>query len=64
MDYSERLRQRRTEGKRQLGRSRHRDIIRMDFTETGWEVMDCMHLAEDRDQLRALINTVMNLQVS
>jgi hypothetical protein len=26
--------------------------------------MDCIDLAEDRDMLRALVNTVMNLRVS
>jgi hypothetical protein len=28
-----------------------------------WESVDWMHLAQDRDQWRALVNTVMNLQV-
>jgi hypothetical protein len=34
------------EGKRPLGRPRRRweDNIRMDFSEIGWEGMDCMHL--------------------
>jgi hypothetical protein len=35
----------------------------MDLRETGWDVMDCIDLAEDRDQWRALVNTVMNLRV-
>jgi len=40
------------EGKRPFRRSRHRweDNIRMDLKEIGWEVVDCIHLAEDRDQ--------------
>jgi hypothetical protein len=29
-----------------------------------WEDMDWMHLAQDRDQWRALLNMVMNLSVS
>jgi hypothetical protein len=29
----------------------------------GWEGMDWINLAEDRDQWRALLNTVMDLQV-
>jgi hypothetical protein len=35
------------EGKRPLGRSRHRweDNIRMDLMEVGWEVVDWIHLA-------------------
>jgi hypothetical protein len=32
--------------------------------EIGWDGMDWINLAEDRDQLRALVNTVMNLRVS
>jgi hypothetical protein len=31
--------------------------------ETGWGGMDWIHLAQDRDQWQALVNTVMNLQV-
>jgi hypothetical protein len=53
------------EGKRQLGRSRRRwvDNIKIDIRETGWDGMDWIDLAEDRDQWRALMNTVMNLRV-
>jgi hypothetical protein len=29
----------------------------------GWGVMDWIVLAEDRDQLRVIVNTVMNLRV-
>jgi hypothetical protein len=40
-----------TEGKRPLGRPRRRweDNIRKDLKERGWEVVDWMHLAQDRD---------------
>jgi len=40
-----------TEGKRPLGRPRRRweDNIRKDLKEIGWEVVDWMHLAQDRD---------------
>jgi hypothetical protein len=53
------------EGKRPLGRSRHRwvDNIKMDLRKIGWGGMDRIDLAQDRDQWRALVNTVMNLQV-
>jgi hypothetical protein len=53
------------EGKRPLGRPRHRreDNIRMDLREIGWEVVDWIDLAQDRDQWRALLNRVMNLQI-
>jgi hypothetical protein len=33
----------------------------MDLREIGWDGMDWMELAEDRDQWRARVNTVMNL---
>jgi hypothetical protein len=29
----------------------------------GWSGMDWIHLAQDRDQLRILVNTIMNLRV-
>jgi hypothetical protein len=37
--------------------------IEMDLEEIGWGGMDWIHLAQDRNQWRALVNTVMNLQV-
>jgi hypothetical protein len=53
------------EGKRPLGRTRHRwvDNIKMDLGETGWDGMDWIDLAQDRDQWRALVNMVRNLRV-
>jgi hypothetical protein len=53
-----------SEGKRPLGRPRRRweDNIRPD-RETGWKGVDWMHLAQDRDQWRAVVNTVMILRV-
>jgi hypothetical protein len=52
------------EWQRPLGRPRHRweDNIRMDLGEI-WEVVDWMHLAQDRDQWRAVLNTVMNFRI-
>jgi hypothetical protein len=35
----------------------------MDYREMIWGGMDWIDLAQDRDQLRALVNTVMNLRV-
>jgi hypothetical protein len=54
------------EGKRPIGRSRRRweDNIKMDVREIGWGGMDWIDLAQDRDQWRALVNTVMNLRVA
>jgi hypothetical protein len=35
----------------------------MDLREIGWDGMDWIDLAQDRDQWRALVNAVMNLPV-
>jgi hypothetical protein len=53
------------EGKKPLGRPRRRweDNSKMDLREIGWGGMDWIDLAQDRDQWRALVNTVMNLRV-
>jgi hypothetical protein len=53
------------EEKRPLRRPRRRwvDNIRIDLREIGWDGMDWIDLSEDRDQWRALVNTVMNLRV-
>jgi hypothetical protein len=40
------------------------DNIKIDLREIGWDGMDRIDLAQDMDQWRALVNTVMNLQVS
>jgi hypothetical protein len=52
------------EEKKVLGRPRHilEDKNKMDLREIGWEGVDWMHLAKDREQWCALVNTVMNLQ--
>jgi hypothetical protein len=53
------------EGKRPLGRPRHRwiDNIKMDLLEIGLSVVDWIALAQDRYRWRALVNSVMNLRV-
>jgi hypothetical protein len=54
------------EGKRPLRRTRRSwvDNIKMDLREIGWDGVDWTDLAQDRDQWRVLMNTVMNLRVS
>jgi hypothetical protein len=39
------------------------DNIKMNLREIEWCSMDWVYLAQDRDQWRALVNWVMNLQV-
>jgi hypothetical protein len=53
------------EGKRPLGRPRHRceDNIKMDVEEVGGGRGDWMELAQDRDRWRAFVSTVKNLRV-
>jgi hypothetical protein len=52
-------------GKRPLGRPRRRlvDNIKIDLREIEWNGVDWIDLAQDKDQWRALLNTVMNLRV-
>jgi hypothetical protein len=54
------------EGKRPLIIPRRKlvDDIKMDLREIGWGGMDWIDLAQDRDQWRALVSTVMNLRVT
>jgi hypothetical protein len=53
------------EGKRPLGRPRRRwvDHIKMDLREIGWDGVDWIDRAQDRNQWRALVSTVLNLRV-
>jgi hypothetical protein len=53
------------EGKRPLGRPRSRlvDNIKIYLREIGWDDMDWIDLAQDRDQWRGFVNTVLNLRV-
>jgi hypothetical protein len=53
------------EGKRPLGRPRRTwmDNIKMDLREIGWDGVDWIDMAQDRDHWRALVNTVVNLRV-
>jgi hypothetical protein len=53
------------EEKRPLGRPRRRWVhnVKMDLREIGWDGMDWIDLAQNRDQWRALVNMVISLRV-
>jgi hypothetical protein len=53
------------EGKRPMGRPSHTwmDNIKMDFRNIEWDGVDWIDVAEDRDQWRAFVNTILNLRV-
>jgi hypothetical protein len=55
----------RPEGKRPLGRPRHRweDNIKIDLREIGMDGSNWIQLAQSRVQWRACVNTVMNLRI-
>jgi hypothetical protein len=54
------------EERRPLGKRRRRweNNIKIKLKEIGWDSMDWINLAQDGDQWRALVNTVMKLRVS
>jgi hypothetical protein len=56
---------RKPEGNRPLARRRRSwvDNIKIDLREVGWEGMDLIVLAQEREQWRALVHTVMNPRV-
>jgi hypothetical protein len=53
------------EEKSTLGRTSHGwvDNIKINLREIGWDGVDWIDLAQDKDKWRALVNTVMNLRV-
>jgi len=53
-----------TEGKRPLGRPRHRweDNMKVGLQEVAYGVIDWIKLDQDRDRWRALVNGVMDLR--
>jgi hypothetical protein len=59
MKYANKISLKKPEGKRPLEIPRSR----WDLRETGWISVDWIHLAQDRDQWRALVNTARNLLV-
>jgi hypothetical protein len=53
------------EGKRTLGRPRRGwvDNFKMGLREIGWGGIERIYLAQDRNQWRSIVNTLMNLRV-
>jgi hypothetical protein len=54
------------EGKRSLAKTGRRwvDNIKIDLSKIGWNGIDWIGLAQDKDPWKALVNTVMNFRVS
>ena len=46
-----------------MPRCKWEDDIKVDVKEIGWEGVDWMNLAEDRDKCRPVVNTAMNVRV-
>jgi len=40
------------------------DNIKMDVKEMGWEGMDWIHIAQDRDKWQAVVNIIIYLQAA
>ena len=53
-------------GKRHLGRIKRsrEDNIKIELKLTGGEGVDSIHMAKDRVQLRAFVETVMNVRIT
>jgi hypothetical protein len=51
------------EGKRPLKTKTWVGSMKMDLREIGWDGVDWFDMAQDRNQWRALVNTVLNFRV-
>jgi hypothetical protein len=49
-------------GPLERSRCRREDEIKMDLRDTGWGGLEWIHLAQNRDRWRAVVNAVMNLR--
>jgi hypothetical protein len=64
MRYAYRILIEKLQGKRLFGRPRSRwENVRMDLRKIVCEGVDWMHLAQDMEQCRTLVNAVINLRV-
>jgi len=56
----------RHKGKKPLGRPRliWEDNIKMDLQDVGWESINWIYVAQNRDRRQALVNEIMNLWVT
>jgi hypothetical protein len=63
--YAYRILVEKPEGKRPLGRQRRRwvDNNKIDLREIGWDGMDCVDLAQDRDPWRTTVNAAINFRL-
>jgi hypothetical protein len=54
-----------SERRRPLGKHSHRweDNIIINFRKIVWEIVDWIHLIQDRDKWRAPVNIILNLRV-
>jgi hypothetical protein len=53
-----------SDGKRPLGRPGHRwEDVKMNITETGWDGVDWIHLAQEKDRWWALLKNLMEFRV-
>jgi hypothetical protein len=52
-----------SEGKKPLGRPRREENTKINIRKMKWYGVDWVYVAQDSEQLRALVNTAMKLQV-
>jgi hypothetical protein len=62
--YTKYLPEKLKEGARLKDRREWEDNIRMDRRYIVWEIVDWIHLVQDRGQWQAFVKTVMNIRVS